>query len=93
MLYDDKFYSIPQKINILDITPEQAIKIIEDHKKKLEKNIVKTFKNNPDLKIVKKRNKLQILYKNKYYNIPDDVDIEKLTEKQALEIVKAQSKK
>ena len=93
VLYDDKFYSIPQKINILDITPEQAIKIIEDHKKKLEKNIVKTFKNNPDLKIVKKRNKLQILYKNKYYNIPDDVDIEKLTEKQALEIVKAQSKK
>ncbi len=93
VLYNDKFYSIPQKINILDITPEQAIKVIEDHKKKLEKNIVKSFKNNPDLKIVKKRNKLQILYKNKYYNIPDGVDIDKLTEKQALEIVKNQSKK
>ena len=94
VLYDDKFYSIPQKINILDITPEQAIKIIEDHKKKLEKNTVKTFKNNPELKIIKNRKgKYQILYKNKFYNIPDDTDIDKLTEQQALDIVNKQAKK
>ncbi len=93
VLYDDKFYSIPQKINILDITPEQAIKIIEDHKKKLEKNTVKTFKNNPELKIIKNRKgKYQILYKNKFYNIPDDTDIDKLTEQQAMDIVNKQAK-
>jgi DNA topoisomerase-1 len=92
-LYNDKFYSIPSKINILDVTLEQAIEIIEEHNKKLEKNTVKKFDDNPDVKIVKgRRGMLQIYYKNKYYRIPKGIDIDKLTADEAIKIAKEQEK-
>ncbi len=93
VLYNDKFYSVPAKFNILDLNLDQAIQIIEDHKKKLEKNTVKTFEDNPDVKIVKgRRGALQIYYKNKYYNLPKDIDLDKLTAEEAIKLTKQKKK-
>ncbi len=93
VLYNDKFYSIPTKINILDIDLDTAIKVIEDHNKKLEKNTVKTFPDNPDVKIVKgRRGQLQVYYKNKYYTIPKGTDIDKLTAEGAIKIATEKKK-
>ncbi len=94
LLYQDKFYSIPLKYNVLTITEEDAVKVIEDHIEKLKKRTVKEFDDNPDVKIVRAaRGKyLQIYYKNKYYNLPAKTDIEKLTPEDAIRIAEEQEK-
>jgi len=88
LLYQDKFYSIPMKYNILTITEKEAIEVIEAHIEKFKKRIVKEFANNPEVKIVRAaRGKyLQIYYKNKYYNFPTKVDIDKLSAEEAIKI-------
>ena len=94
VLYQDKFYSIPLKYNILSITEEDAIRVIEEHIEKLRKRTVKEFDDNPDVKIVRAaRGKyLQVYYNNKYYTLPPKTDIEKLTADDAVKIAQEQEK-
>ncbi len=94
LLYQDKFYSIPLKYNVLTITEEEAIKVIEEHIEKLKKRTVREFDDHPEVKIVRAaRGKyLQVYYNNKYYNLPSKVDVESLTAEEAIKIAQEQEK-
>ncbi len=91
ILYDDKFYSVSTKYNILTLTLEQAKEIIENAKKRLENSTVKVLSQDPEIRIVKgKRGGLQIYYQNKYYPLSKSIDIDQLTAEEALKIVQTQ---
>ncbi len=94
VLYDDKFYSVSTKYNILELGEKEAIEIIEAYNKKLQDNTLREFEGNPDLKIVKYgRGQKRIYYKRKYYKLPPKIDIDKLTEEDCMKIIEEQMPK
>jgi D-alanine--D-alanine ligase len=63
-----------------------AIQLIEDKRESDRKKLLKLF--NDDLKIIKDRwGRPCIYYKKKYYKLPKETDIEKMTEKDCLKII------
>ena len=88
--HDAKFVSIKFKDDPISITIEKAIELIQLKRETEKKRHIKEFPNNPDIKIIKDRwGKPCVYYKRKYYRISVDVQPEKLTEKQALQIAGA----
>ena len=87
--HDGKFVSIPKALDPMTITPEEAIELIEEKKKKDEARFVKTFDMEPDLEILNGRYGPYIAYKKKNYRIPKSIeDPSALTLEECLAIVK-----
>jgi len=53
--HNSAFYSLPKEIDPLDLTEEQAIEIIIDKRKRDAERLIKTFDENPDVKILNGR--------------------------------------
>ncbi len=84
--HDGKFVSLKKTDNPLTITLDRAIQLIEDKRESDRKKLLKLF--NDDLKIIKDRwGRPCIYYKKKYYKLPKETDIEKMTEKDCLKII------
>ncbi len=88
--HDGKFTSLKKTDNPLEITLERAIELIEEKREADRKKLLKQFAD--DFKIIKDRwGRPVIYYKKKYYKLPKDAVIEKLTEKDCLKIIEEQS--
>ena len=72
--YEGKFVSIPKTLNPLTITPEEAIELIEEKKRKDEQRFVKRFAEEPELEILQGRFGPYISYKGKNHRIPKTVE-------------------
>ena len=72
--YEGKFVSIPKTLNPLTITPEEAIELIEEKKRKDEQRFVKKFAEEPELEILQGRFGPYISYKGKNHRIPKTVE-------------------
>ncbi|HYH55964.1 MAG TPA: topoisomerase C-terminal repeat-containing protein, partial [Anseongella sp.] len=55
ILHDKKFYSVPKGLEPLDINEQQAIEIILEKRKNDAEKTIKTFSENPDVKILNGR--------------------------------------
>lgn len=55
VMHDKKFYSIPKGIEPLDVTREEAIEIIREKRKKDAEKTIKTFEEDPAVKILNGR--------------------------------------
>ncbi len=89
--YKDLFISLKKNENPLTITKERAIELIEEKIQKNQKNTLKTFKEEPKLKIIKDRwGNPVIHYKRKFYKLPKNIDIEKLSLQDCFNIIKQQ---
>ena len=71
--HDGKFISIPKDLNPLTITPEEAIGLIEEKRKKDEQRFIKRFDEEPEMEILNGRFGPYIVYKGTNYRIPKTV--------------------
>ena len=71
--HDGKFISIPKDLNPLTITPEEAIGLIEEKRKKDEQRFIKSFDEEPVMEILNGRFGPYIVYKGTNYRIPKTV--------------------
>lgn len=55
ILHDKKFYSIPKGVEPLDLGQDEAIEIILEKRKKDAEKLIKTFDENPDVKVLNGR--------------------------------------
>jgi DNA topoisomerase-1 len=53
--HNSSFYSLPKDIDPLDLTEERAIELIIDKRKRDAERLIKTFEENPDVKILNGR--------------------------------------
>ncbi len=85
-------YKIPQNINPLELSLEQAIKIISNKNDNVASNILKTFDEDNDLSLRKGRWGTYIKFKNKNYKIPKGTEIDSITYKICMEIIEESDK-
>ena len=71
--HDGKFISIPKDLNPLTITPEEAIGLIEEKRKKDEQRFIKRFDEEPEMEILNGRFGPYIVYKGTNYRIPKTI--------------------
>ena len=71
--HDGKFVSIPKDFNPLTITPEEAITLIDEKRKKDEQRFLKKFEEEPELEILNGRFGPYISFKGNNYRIPKTV--------------------
>ncbi len=89
--HNGKFVSLKKTDNPLEITLNRAIELIEEKRESEEKKLLKEFSENPDLKIIKDRwGRACIFHKKKYYKLPKDAVIDKLSEKDCMKIISEQ---
>ncbi len=84
VLHKKKFYSLGKEDDPVDITPERAVEIIEEKRKKEVENTIKEFEQ--DVKVLKGRFGPYISIKKKNFKIPKDVNPEELTLEECLKI-------
>ena len=58
----------------MEITFEEAVKMIEDKKNAAQKKIIKTFDDEPDLQVLNGRYGPYICYKKENYKIPATIE-------------------
>lgn len=86
--HDGKFISIPKDLNPLTITPDEAIELILEKRKKDEQRFLKKFDEDPDMEILNGRFGPYIAYKGNNYRIPKTVtDPAALTLEECLKII------
>lgn len=71
--HDGKFVSIPKELDPLTITPEEAIVLIDEKRKKDELRFIKKFEEDPEMEILNGRFGPYISYKKANYRIPKTV--------------------
>lgn len=93
--YKGKFYSIPKTENILTISEERCLEIIqqknEDDAKKAP--VIIGTHNNMDISVAVGRYGPYVSYNKHFYSLPSDTDIHKVTLEQALETIKKSEEK
>ncbi len=90
--HDSKFTSLKKEDNPLTVSLERAIILIEQKREKDRKNIIKEFKEDETVKIIKDRwGRTCIVQNKKYYNIKDIKNPEKLTLKKCLALIEKMS--
>ncbi len=77
--HDKKFYSLPKELDPFDVTEERAIEIILEKRKKDAERVIKTFDENPDIKIVNGRWGPYIEHGKLNIKIPKDKTPETIT--------------
>ena len=89
--HDGKFISIPKETPPASLTLAEAIELINDKRDEERRRVVKTFDNDPDLRILNGRYGVYIAYKKSNYKIPKTVtDPASLDYEAAMEIVSSQ---
>lgn len=92
--HDGKFVSIPKDIQPTSITLEEAEQLINDKRQAEAQKEVKTFSEDPDLKILNGRYGVYISYKKSNYKIPRTVENPAdLSLEQCMEIIASQADK
>ena len=89
--HEGKFISIPKETAPASLTLAEAIELINDKRDEERRRVVKTFDNDPELKILNGRYGIYIAYKKSNYKIPKTVtDPSSLDYEAAMEIVNSQ---
>ena len=86
--HDNKFVSLGKDDDPFDVDLKRAIELIEAKRIKDEQAVIKTFSEEPDLKILNGRWGPYISYKKKNYKIPKKVEADKLALEDCLRIIK-----
>ncbi len=85
--HDNKFVSIGKDNDPFTITLDQAIELIEAKREKDRKAVIKTFDEEPEIRLLNGRWGPYISYKKKNYKIPKNTDAEKLSLDDCREII------
>lgn len=77
--HNGAFVSLPKEIDPLDVTEDQAIQLIEEKRKKDAEKLIKTFNEDPDVKVLNGRWGPYIEFGKLNVKIPKDKDPKLLT--------------
>ena len=77
--HNGKFASIPKEMSPTSITLDEAIEIIKAHRDAEAKKVLKTFDEDPDIKVMNGRFGPYIVYKKQNVKIPKGKEAESLT--------------
>jgi len=77
--HNSAFYSLPKEIDPLDVTEVQAVEIIEAKRKRDAERLIKTFDEDPDVKVLNGRWGPYIEFGKLNVKIPKDKDPQTLT--------------
>ena len=89
--HNGKYASIPSEISPTAITLEEAIELIKAQREAEAKKVLKTFDEEPELKVMNGRYGPYIVYKKQNVKIPKGKDAESLTLEECREIVADES--
>jgi DNA topoisomerase-1 len=85
--HDNKFVSLGKDDDPFSVNLERAIELIEAKREKDRKAIIKTFDEEPELRVLKGRWGPYISYKKKNYKIPKKMKAEELSKEDCLKII------
>ena len=85
--HNGKYASIPKEYSPTEITFDEAVAVIKAQREAEAKNVIKTFDEEPELKVVNGRYGPYIVYKKQNVKIPKGKDAESLTLEECREIV------
>ena len=85
--HDNKYYSLAKTDNPALVEFDRAVEIINEKRQKDLDNIILTFDNDPDLRVLNGRFGPYIVYKKNNYKIPKDQEPSKLTYNECMAIV------
>ncbi len=86
--HDGQFVSIPASEDPLTISKDKAIELIEEKREKDRQRVIREFKENPDIKILKGRWGAYISASGKNYRLPKNKDPQDFTLEECLNIIK-----
>ena len=89
--HNGKYASIPKEISATAITLDEAVGLIMAQREAEAKKVIKTFDEEPDLKVLNGRYGPYIVYKKQNVKIPKGKDAESLTLEECREIVADES--
>ncbi|MBS1532655.1 MAG: type I DNA topoisomerase [Bacteroidetes bacterium] len=90
--HDNSFYSLPKDVDPLDVTEEQAIDIILDKRKRDSERVIKTFAENPDVKVLNGRFGPYIEFGKQNVKIPKGKEPQSLTYEECQALADAEAK-
>ncbi|MDR2232723.1 MAG: DNA topoisomerase I, partial [Tannerella sp.] len=90
--HNDEYISIPKQFNPLTIKDKEAIKLIEEKRARLNQKMIKTFDEDPELKILNGRYGAYISYNGANYRIPKNRVPAELSMQDCLDIISKEKK-
>jgi len=90
--HNSAFYSLPKGLDPLDVSEEQAIEIIQDKRKRDSERLIKTFDENPDVKILNGRWGPYIEFGKQNVKIPKGKEPKDLTYEDCKALADAEAK-
>ncbi len=90
--HNSAFYSLPKDVDPLDVSEEQAIEIILDKRKRDSERLIKTFDENPDVKILNGRWGPYIEFGKQNVKIPKGKEPKDLTYDECKALADAEAK-
>lgn len=90
--HNSAFYSLPKGVDPLDVSEEQAIEIIQDKRKRDSERVIKTFDENPDVKILNGRWGPYIEFGKQNVKIPKGKEPKDLTYEDCKALADAEAK-
>ena len=92
--HDSKFVSLKKTDDPLSVTIERAIELIEEKREADRKRLIKEFKENEEVKVIKDRwGKPCIFYKKKYLRLNPKIKPEEITLDECLKIIEKEMPK
>jgi DNA topoisomerase-1 len=90
--HNSAFYSLPKGLDPLDVSEEQAIEVIQDKRKRDSERLIKTFDENPDVKILNGRWGPYIEFGKQNVKIPKGKEPKDLTYEECKALADAEAK-
>lgn len=91
--YGNMFVSIPKTMDPLEITLEEAVRLIRDKQQLEAQKVIKTFTEEPDLQILNGRYGPYISYQKKNYKIPSNIEPADLNIETCFKVIELQKEK
>lgn len=88
-----KFYSLPEGLDPLSCTADQAIELIQTKRQAEQQSLLRSFDEDPELEIRTGRFGPYIKYKGSNYKLPKDSDIPSLSYAACLELIQSSGSK
>ena len=87
------FFSIPRTMNPMSISPEEAIELIENKRRKEQERSIKTFEKEPELEILNGKYGPYISFKGTNYRIQKGTEVQSLTLEDCQKIIESSAAK
>lgn len=91
--HDKTYVSVPKDMDPMLITLEDAVKLVEEKRSAIEKQIIKTFDEKEGLQVLNGRYGPYLSYEKKNYKIPSGKEPAALTVDECMAIIDSQKDK